>query len=192
MVYFPLIRDNKSFFLLFLNYTFIVMWINGNKSESIMQEFGLYEFRIIFSKGDINLMESAYQVTSVWRQHFIIFSRWVCSVKVKWKSFYILADTERTKTLIMVFSNSFLVKCSVYVAVGGLTSVMIMRSILMDKVRRQEYFQSALKITRSHEGLLKSISTGVENLFWFDCRRQIYSWWTDKRSRHRSRRTECL
>lgn len=65
----------------------------------------------------------------------------------------------------MVFSNSFLVKCSVYVAVGGLTSVMIMRSILMDKVRRQEYFQSALKITRSHEGLLKSISTGVENLF---------------------------
>jgi hypothetical protein len=52
----------------------------------------------------------------------------------------------------MVFSSKFLAKVSVYVAVGGMTSVMIMRSILIDKVRRQEYYQSAMKITRANEG----------------------------------------
>lgn len=52
----------------------------------------------------------------------------------------------------MVFSSKFLAKCSIYIAIGGMTSVMIMRSILIDKVRRQEYYQNAMKTLRSHEG----------------------------------------
>lgn len=65
----------------------------------------------------------------------------------------------------MVFSTNFLAKCSVYIAVGGMTSVMIMRSILKDKVRRQEYFQSALKITRNHEGM--RLRSKLESVFEF-------------------------
>jgi hypothetical protein len=57
-----------------------------------------------------------------------------------------------TKKPLMVFSSKFLAKCSVYIAIGGLSSVMIMRSILIDKVRRQEYYQSAMKETRNSEG----------------------------------------
>ena len=53
----------------------------------------------------------------------------------------------------MVFSSKFLVKCSIYVAIGGMTTVMVMRSILIDKVRRQEYYQNAMKFTRASEGV---------------------------------------
>lgn len=45
-----------------------------------------------------------------------------------------------------------LVKASVYVAIGGMTSVIIMRQLLIDKVRRQEYFQAAMRELRAHEG----------------------------------------
>lgn len=49
-------------------------------------------------------------------------------------------------------SSRFLTKCSVYLAVGGLTSVMVMRSILIDRVKRQEYFREAMKEIRTHPG----------------------------------------
>jgi hypothetical protein len=67
--------------------------------------------------------------------------------------------------------NRILWKASVYIAVGGMTSVMIMRSILkgerffssfaenefellfiLDRVRQTEYFRDAFKQLRAHEG----------------------------------------
>lgn len=51
-----------------------------------------------------------------------------------------------------MFSTSFLWKTSVYVAVGGMTSVMIMRSILKDRVRQSDYFRESFKILRANEG----------------------------------------
>lgn len=52
----------------------------------------------------------------------------------------------------MPVSTRFLVKCSVYVAIGGITSVFIMRSMLIDKVRKAEYYKTALKEVRNHQG----------------------------------------
>ncbi|XP_070508115.1 uncharacterized protein [Chironomus tepperi] len=51
-----------------------------------------------------------------------------------------------------MFSNRFLWKASVYIAVGGMTCVMIMRSMLKERVRQTEYFRDSMKILRTHEG----------------------------------------
>ncbi|KAG5673381.1 hypothetical protein PVAND_003437 [Polypedilum vanderplanki] len=51
-----------------------------------------------------------------------------------------------------MISNRALWKTSVYIAIGGMTSVMIMRSILKDRVRKTEYYREAFKKLRAHEG----------------------------------------
>ncbi|KAL7018768.1 hypothetical protein ACKWTF_010906 [Chironomus riparius] len=51
-----------------------------------------------------------------------------------------------------MFSNRFLWKASVYIAVGGMTSVMLMRSLLKERVRQTEYFRDSMKVLRTHEG----------------------------------------
>lgn len=60
-----------------------------------------------------------------------------------------------------------LIRASVYVAVGGMTSVFIMRQLLIDKVKRQEYFQFAMRELRAHEGksLQKLIQITVVIIF---------------------------
>jgi hypothetical protein len=40
----------------------------------------------------------------------------------------------------------------VYISVGGITSAFVMREILLNRIRREEYFTSAMKIVKNHEG----------------------------------------
>lgn len=52
-----------------------------------------------------------------------------------------------------MFTFGGLLKTSAYIALGGMTAVMIMRSTLQNRVRETEYYKKSFKILRAHEGI---------------------------------------
>lgn len=53
-----------------------------------------------------------------------------------------------------------------YIAVGGMSLVMLMRSILKDRVRQTEYYRESFKTLRAHEG--KSFRTSEKAIVRID------------------------
>ena len=55
-------------------------------------------------------------------------------------------------------------KIAVYIAVGGFSSVLLMRSTLRDRVRKQDYYKEALKILRAHSGAVHILGEPIKDL----------------------------
>lgn len=49
--------------------------------------------------------------------------------------------------------------------VGTITTGFVLKTILVDRVRRTEYFQTAMKITRQHEGWLTTFHSSIRLTF---------------------------
>jgi cytochrome c oxidase assembly factor 1 len=62
------------------------------------------------------------------------------------------------------YSIPKLAKISVYIAVGGFSAVLLMRSTLRDRIRAQEYYKEALRITRAHDGAKHLLGEPIKDL----------------------------
>lgn len=55
-----------------------------------------------------------------------------------------------------------LVKTATYIAIGGITAAMIMKSKLEDRVRSQPYYRDSLKLLRAHPGAVQLLGEPIK------------------------------
>ncbi|XP_065088317.1 uncharacterized protein LOC135709832 [Ochlerotatus camptorhynchus] len=55
-----------------------------------------------------------------------------------------------------------LVKTATYIAIGGITATLIMKSKLEDRIRSQPYYRDSLKLLRAHPGAIQVLGEPIK------------------------------
>ncbi|EAT33963.1 AAEL013782-PA [Aedes aegypti] len=57
-----------------------------------------------------------------------------------------------------------LVKTATYIAIGGITAALLMKSKLEDRVRMQPYYRESLKLLRAHPGAIQLLGEPIKEM----------------------------